>query len=104
VVLWWFLSGRLTWFAWTGCWLAAVNVVTFGYYGYDKGRSKGEQGRVPETVLHGLSALGGSPAAWAAMSFFRHKTIKGKFRILFWCIVVLQLLLVAWIIKLIWWP
>jgi len=30
-------------------------------------------------------------ACWAAMRVFRHKTIKGSFRIVFWFIVVAQL-------------
>jgi len=48
--------------------------------------------------LHTLAAVGGSPGALLGMSLFRHKTIKGKFRILFWCIVALQVSLGAWAI------
>jgi uncharacterized membrane protein YsdA (DUF1294 family) len=88
---------------WLGCWLASVNVVTIGYYGFDKARARGSEGRVPELVLHGLSALGGSPGAYLAMSLFRHKTVKGSFRILFWCIVILQASLAAYVAKLLWW-
>jgi uncharacterized membrane protein YsdA (DUF1294 family) len=103
VGLWWLLGGTYTWPAGLASWLVAVNVVTFGYYGYDKARAAAARTRVPELVLHGLAALGGSPAALCAMSLFRHKTIKGSFRILFWCIVVVQVLLIACIIKLVWW-
>jgi uncharacterized membrane protein YsdA (DUF1294 family) len=78
-------------------WLVGVNVVTFGYYGYDKNQARRSSGRVPEVVLHGLALAGGSPAAWLAMRLFRHKTIKGSFRFVFWTIVVLQLALIAWI-------
>ena len=53
-----------------GCWLVSVNLVTFGYYGYDKVRSQGGEGRVPELVLHGLGAVGGSPGAFLAMWLF----------------------------------
>lgn len=101
--LWWFLSGRWTWAVWLGCWLVAINVVAFAYYGYDKGRAESGASRVPELVLHGLTAAGGSVGAYAAMKIFRHKTIKGKFRILFWCIVLLQLALAGWIVKTMWW-
>jgi uncharacterized membrane protein YsdA (DUF1294 family) len=86
-----------------GCWLLAINVVTFGYYGYDKGRARSAGSRVPEVVLHGLSASGGSPGAFAGMHLFRHKTVKKSFRILFWCIVALQVALAAWIARLVWW-
>jgi uncharacterized membrane protein YsdA (DUF1294 family) len=101
--LWWGLGGRFTWPVGLGCWLVAINVVTFGYYGYDKGKAEEGSRRVPEVVLHSLSGLGGSPGALAAMKLFRHKTIKGPFRVVFWAIVLLQLALIAWLIKLTWW-
>ena len=102
-VLWLTLSRHPDTAHLAGCWLLAINVVTFGYYGYDKGRARGAGSRVPEVVLHGLSASGGSPGAFAGMHLFRHKTVKQSFRILFWCIVALQLALAAWIAKRVWW-
>jgi uncharacterized membrane protein YsdA (DUF1294 family) len=104
VLLWWGLSKQFDWRHWLGCWLVAVNVTAFGYYGYDKGRARAAGARVPEAVLHGLAAGGGSLGAYAAMRFFHHKTIKGSFRILFWCIVVLQVAVGLWIVKAVWWP
>jgi uncharacterized membrane protein YsdA (DUF1294 family) len=101
--IWLTLSRRGDWPHLAGCWLLAINVVTFGYYGFDKGRARDATSRVPERVLHGLSAAGGSPAALAAMHVFHHKTIKPSFRILFWCIVALQLALSAWLAKWLWW-
>src|SRR5262245_9243243 len=48
---------RLPWsgFALLACWLAAINVVAFGYYGYDKSRAQRSRSRVPEMVLHGIA-------------------------------------------------
>ena len=46
--------------------------------------------RVPERLLHLLAVLGGTPSAWLAQRTFRHKTIKGPFRIAFWAIAILQ--------------
>jgi uncharacterized membrane protein YsdA (DUF1294 family) len=100
--LWWGLSKHGDWHHWAGCWLVAINVVTFGYYGYDKGRARSSASRVPEAVLHGLTASGGSIGAYAAMRLFHHKTIKGKFQILFWCIVVLQAAILLWIVVKLW--
>ena len=80
-------------------WLGAVNPVTFFYYGFDKWRAKNGGWRVPEAALHGLSIVGGSLGAFAGMQWFRHKTIKGRFRILFWGIVLLQAALVALVVK-----
>jgi uncharacterized membrane protein YsdA (DUF1294 family) len=102
LVLWGGLSGKWDWKPWAVCWLLSVNVVAFGYYGYDKARARSSRSRVPELVLHGLSAVGGSLGAFVAMQAFRHKTIKGSFRMLFWCIVLLQVALLAWVVKLTW--
>ena len=86
-----------------GCWLLAVNLVTFGYYGYDKHQARTLASRVPEIVLHGLAVLGGSAGAFAGMGVFRHKTVKAGFRALFWLIVVVQAALALWIARLVWW-
>jgi uncharacterized membrane protein YsdA (DUF1294 family) len=90
------------WYHFVAAWLISVNVIAVGYYAYDKHRACGGGRRVPEMVLHGLALAGGSPGAWLAMRLFRHKTIKGSFRLAFWLIVVVQLLLVAWIVTLVW--
>lgn len=101
---WWFLtSHRHLWYVWLGHWLLVVNIVTFVYYGLDKFLAGRLWYRVPELTLHTLSAMGGSPAAFAAMAVFRHKTIKSSFRILFWGIVIAQILITAYIAKLLWW-
>jgi uncharacterized membrane protein YsdA (DUF1294 family) len=92
----------LGWYIALAAWLAAVNLVTLGYYGFDKSRSRRSGRRVPEKVLHGLALAGGSPGAYAAMRLFRHKTIKGRFRLVFWAIVVLQTALVVWLAVLVW--
>jgi uncharacterized membrane protein YsdA (DUF1294 family)/cold shock CspA family protein len=73
--------------------LIAINLTTFLLYGYDKWISSGEALRVPEYNLHALALLGGSPAGLLAQKFFRHKTIKGSFQLIYWFIVVLQMVL-----------
>lgn len=92
-----------SWPLWLASWLIALNVVTLAYFGYDKAQARKAARRVPEAVLHTQAALGGSPGALAGMLLFRHKTIDGPFRIVFWCIVVLQTLLAIWVVKLLWW-
>ncbi len=48
------------------CWLLTVNLLAFGYHGWDKFCSRRAGRRIPEVVLHGLSLAGGSPApTWA---------------------------------------
>ena len=72
-------------------WLLAWSVVTFGLYGYDKAQAKIGGGRVPETVLHLITLIGGWPGAWAGRFVFRHKTRKPAF------LTVLILSTVAWL-------
>ena len=101
--LWWLLGQTRSWPMALACWLFALNAVAFGYYGYDKWQSRRGGNRVPEFVLHALAIAGGSLGAYLGMQVFRHKTIKGSFRIAFWLIVVLQVTLLGWIVKMTWW-
>ena len=77
--------------------LFAINISTFLLYGYDKFISSKEGLRVPELTLHILAILGGSPAGLLAQKFFRHKTIKGSFQVVYWSVVVVQIALVLWL-------
>ena len=79
--------------------LITINIATFLLYGYDKFISSGERLRVPELNLQALALLGGSPFALLAQKFFRHKTIKGSFQLLYWAIVLLQIGLLYFIYK-----
>ena len=74
----------------------SINLATFLLYGYDKFISSGESLRVPELNLQLLSLLGGSPSALLAQKFFRHKTIKGSFQIVYWAIVIGQVTLLIY--------
>ena len=77
-------------------WIAAINPVTFAAFALDKARAIRGGRRVPERVLLGLSLLGGSPAAAAAMTTLRHKTRKVAFLVPFAAIVLLQVAALAW--------
>jgi len=70
--------------------LLSVSVIAFLFYGYDKRQSVKNGWRVPEAVLHLLALAGGSPGALTGQVFFRHKTKKLKFKIVFATIVILQ--------------
>jgi uncharacterized membrane protein YsdA (DUF1294 family) len=95
VALWAWLSGRWAWPPWAAAWLASVTVTAFAAYGADKGQAVRGGWRVPERVLHALTLLGGGLGSYAAMRLFRHKTVKGEFRIIFWLIVIAQVALMA---------
>ncbi len=75
----------------------AVNIMTFIVYGYDKKIAGSDKLRVPESILQTLAIIGGSPAALIAQKFFRHKTIKSSFQIVYWLIVIMQILGILWI-------
>jgi uncharacterized membrane protein YsdA (DUF1294 family) len=96
-------SLSLTWYSLIAAWFVAINLTTFGYYAHDKAQASSSGQRVPELVLHGLVILGGTLGAYLAMRLFRHKTIKSSFRLVFGCIVLLQLALAAVIVyRLVW--
>ena len=78
--------------------LIAINITIFLLYGYDKLIAGGEKLRVPEWNLHALALLGGSPAGLSAQKFFRHKTIKSSFQLVYWAIVVVQVGLIVWLV------
>ncbi len=71
--------------------LAVVNLLTFGVYGWDKRRAAKGQRRISERELLLWAVAGGSIGAFFAMRRFRHKTRKKSFRLAFWAIVALQI-------------
>ncbi len=84
---------------WLGLWVIACSIASFGVYGYDKAEAQSGGARVPEAVLHLLSAIGGSPGSFIAMRVFHHKTSKRSFQVVFWLIVAVQVALLGyWIL------
>ena len=78
-------------------WLAAVNLMTYVMYWWDKRRAVKGKRRVSERELVAWALVGGTPAAFLAMRRFRHKTQKSSFRRLFWLIVAAQLAILWWL-------
>jgi uncharacterized membrane protein YsdA (DUF1294 family) len=78
---------------WMICYLVGINLTTFIFYFYDKQASSLGFMRVPEFILHLFTLLGGTPMAFLAQYIFHHKTIKASFRLIFWIIVVVQIIL-----------
>ena len=78
--------------------LPVVNVLSFILYWKDKRAARQRAWRTSESTLHGLSLLGGWPAAWFAQRVLRHKSSKQSFRQTYWMTVFAHgALLVAWL-------
>ena len=76
--------------------LVVMSVVTFFVYGIDKWKAQHKRWRIPESVLLGLAAVGGSVGAWLGMQVWHHKTQHKKFKYGVPAIFVAQLVLVVW--------
>ena len=61
--------------------LSLINALAFLLMLADKQRAKKHRWRIPEAVLLGAAALGGSVGALFGMWLFHHKTRKPKFYI-----------------------
>ena len=82
---------------WRGLFLA-VNVVAFGYYGFDKYQAIRKSRRVPEVVLLAFAAACGVPGSLLGQIAFNHKTSKSRFRRVFWTIAILQAIVLTGLI------
>lgn len=72
-----------------------ASVVSFIVYGLDKRRSERNAWRIPEATMHAINLAFGWPGGLAGQQFFRHKTRKLSFQIVFWMIGFVHLL--AWV-------
>lgn len=75
-----------------------INIVTFFWFGIDKLKAQFGSRRIPEKLLFFLSLMGGSLGALGAMKFFRHKTKKSEFQIIFLLIFCLQVAVIFFIL------
>lgn len=75
--------------------LAGINLVTFGLYGYDKAQAKRGGGRVPELILHCLAILGGALGGLAGQWLFHHKLRKPVFHLILWASLLAHLVIFA---------
>ena len=76
-------------------WLVIANVAAYGAFAIDKDRARaglrGGARRIPEALLLGLAAIGGSIGAVIAQRRLRHKTQKQPFATYLVLIVGVQL-------------
>jgi len=77
---------------------AALSVVLFALYGWDKAAAQRREWRIPESTLHLLALAGGWPGALLGQQVFRHKTRKQPFRSVFWGTVAVNCAVLAWVL------
>ena len=79
--------------------LAGINILAFILMGADKRKARKNRWRISEKT-HFLSALlGGSVGALSGMVLFRHKTKHWYFKYGIPAILVLQIILVLWFLR-----
>ena len=85
--------GRISWIVPLA--YAAMSLLLFCIYAFDKSAAMNRRSRTPEATLHWLSLLGGWPGALVGQSLFRHKTTKASYRVTFFFIVSIHLALLT---------
>ena len=82
-------------------WLAylALSVLTFMMYWQDKWAAQKGQWRTPEKTLQMFALAGGWPGAVLAQQWLRHKSSKTSFQMQFWCMVILNVAGVLWLLS-----
>ncbi len=83
-----------------GAYLICLNLILFVLMGRDKAAARSGARRTPETALLALAVIGGSVGGLLGMILFRHKTRKPAFRIGLPLILICQLMLAGWLLKL----
>ena len=75
--------------------VAIMSLVTFCVYGWDKRQAQNHGQRTPERLMHRLALFGGWPGAYFGQRFFRHKTQKSQFQLVFWATGLFHLALIG---------
>ncbi|WP_152052269.1 DUF1294 domain-containing protein [Tautonia marina] len=77
---------------WIVAWIVLLNAATLAVWAWDKHRAVRNRRRVPEVVLLGLAAIGGSVGAWIGISWLGHKRRKSGFILMMSAITALQVI------------
>ena len=78
---------------------AGLSIVTFLTYWQDKWAAQKGNWRTPEKTLQMLALAGGWPGAVLAQQWLRHKSSKTSFQLQFWCMVLLNVAGVLWLLS-----
>jgi uncharacterized membrane protein YsdA (DUF1294 family) len=90
------LSGRLP--RLIGLVYAALSLITFVVYAFDKSAASSGAWRTPESTLHLMGIAGGWPGALIAQQALRHKSKKVSFRAVLWATVLINGGVFVWLL------
>ena len=95
------LGSAMVWGVPHWLWLAylVLSALTFMIYWQDKWAAQKGQWRTPEKTLQMLALAGGWPGAVLAQQWLRHKSSKTRFQMQFWCMVMLNVAGVLWLLS-----
>lgn len=79
--------------------LIGINVLALILFWFDKWMGHSGGWRIPELVLWGVTALGGTVGSIMGMMWFRHKIKKVSFQLVMAVIIVLQAGVVAYLFQ-----
>ncbi|WP_108945796.1 DUF1294 domain-containing protein [Shewanella halifaxensis] len=79
---------------WLLLYFIILSLITFITYAWDKRAARKQRWRVSELKLQLLSFMGGWPGALLAQQWLRHKSSKGRFKLILWLSIIINLLLV----------
>ncbi len=79
--------------------LSLINATAFFLMLADKKKAIKGKWRIPERVLLGAAAIGGSLGAFVGMKLFRHKTLHKQFSIGIPMMLVIQIAALLWLVK-----
>ena len=80
--------------------LFVMNLLAFALMGIDKAKAKASAWRIPEKTLFLVTALFGGLGGTLGMTFFRHKTKHWYFKLGFPALLVIQIVLLALLLRL----
>jgi uncharacterized membrane protein YsdA (DUF1294 family) len=90
------LSGRLP--RLIGLVYAALSLITFVVYAFDKSAASSGAWRTPESTLHLMGIAGGWPGALIAQQALRHKSKKVSFRAVLWATILINGGVFVWLL------
>ncbi|MDR0228171.1 MAG: DUF1294 domain-containing protein [Flavobacteriaceae bacterium] len=79
--------------------LFIINYITFTVFALDKERAQKRKNRISEKNLLTLCFFGGTVGGWFAMNKLRHKSSKESFKLKFYALFIVQVILLFALFK-----